>query len=183
MRGCSSAGSVGSSPRHCPRTPRTRAHFCTRASFSFTPSHFALVFGANISWYLDGDFIPNERLEGATSGGCFGNGPSKFFLHDHSSLYLLRIGRLYCTGAQYWSRIKWFYLLQQLFIAGAINETLGVLNIATKSFIKDDTDYEILLELRWPHSTADLDYIMSDNPDNIDMLIIMCDVHWFLRTL
>ena len=39
-------------------------------------------------------------------------------------------------------------MLQQLFIAGAINETLGVLNIATKSFIKDDTDYEILLELR-----------------------------------
>ena len=74
-------------------------------------------------------------------------------------------------------------MLQQLFIAGAINETLGVLNIATKSFIKDDTDYEILLELRWPHSTADLDYLMSHNPDNIDMLIIMCDVHWFLRTL
>ena len=94
-RGCSSAGSVGSSPRRCPRTRRTRAHFCMRASFSFTPSHFALVFGVNISWYLDGDFIPNERLEGATSGGCFGNGPSKFFLHDHSSLYLLRIGRLY----------------------------------------------------------------------------------------
>ena len=74
-------------------------------------------------------------------------------------------------------------MLQQLFIAGAINETLGVLNIATKSFIKDDTDYEILLELRWLHSTADLDYLMSHNPDNIDMLIIMCDVHWFLRTL
>ena len=29
-----------------------------------------------------------------------------------------------------------------------INESLGVLNIATKSFVKVETDYEILLELR-----------------------------------
>ena len=33
--------------------------------------------------------------------------------------------------------------------AGPINETLGVLNIASVSFLKEETVYEILLELRF----------------------------------
>ena len=32
---------------------------------------------------------------------------------------------------------------------GPINQTLGVLNIASNSFIKEETVYEILLELRF----------------------------------
>ena len=76
-----------------PPDPENPGSFLYEGKFLLYSVSFC--FGVNISWYLDGDFIPNERLEGATSGGCFGNGPSKFFLHDHSSLYLLRIGRLY----------------------------------------------------------------------------------------
>ena len=76
-RACSSAGSAASSRRRYPRTRRTQTRIYTKASFSFTHS-VSLCFGVNWSWCLDGDFIPNERLEGATNGGCFGNGPSMF---------------------------------------------------------------------------------------------------------
>ena len=40
------------------------------------------------------------------------------------------------------------FLISLLIILEPINESLGVLNIATKSFVKVETDYEILLELR-----------------------------------
>ena len=71
--------------------------------------------------YEDGDFIPNERLPDV-AGGCFGNGPSQLISSRNFNSHLT--------------------------VLEPINESLGVLNIATKSFVKVETDYEILLELR-----------------------------------
>ena len=46
------------------------------------------------------------------------------------------------------SRFPQEIFFSHLTILEPINESLGVLNIATKSFVKVETDYEILLELR-----------------------------------
>ena len=42
----------------------------------------------------------------------------------------------------------------KLYTSGPINETLGVLNIASSSFLKEETVYEILLEIRYNKQPA-----------------------------